>query len=784
MNSASHPTPRICRKLGWLRLQIRGFILIELVLMLLAWFICLFWFEFALDYLPVQFGYDELSQGARVLFLFAVIFGTGYFVFCFGLQRLLIPLQDKSLAILIEKKYPEFSDALITSVETEQGRLDEDLLRTTVSKADERIQNVRVGRLLNWLRILRFAGVTSGLLISMGLFSSQFNEAFCLAAERFYALKNTKWPRQCHLEMVGLKVKRDDFVEGIPELDDWVASDEGDFKIAKGSSLRLLIRALVPSGASKAGRLPKRCLLRYWGADRSGVCELLPLGAPTNGKQLFSFDGQPFESMLDELSFDIRGGDHRIGPFHVKLVDEPVAKKTELDCTFPDYLAADGTTWAPRSVRWNGRAEFPVGTQVVVRSEVNKPLKKVYVANSKSSRLVQATVTESGFEYSLPPLSERLELQFYLVDQDLVVAESPLVVKMESVLDQAPDITSRLSGIGTSITPNAIVPFVGEIVDDYGVGRQWIEIENLESGSQLELGIPQRKAGELEIAVDFRKLRQNENHPFVITPGNGSQVSLVVKAEDRFDLDSQPNQGVGVKYELDVVTDSELLRLLEQLEVNQRRRLEQIYQELTDARSFLVRSLSTKNRTISDELEPEDAEARKLEPNAESLERKQEMRLLFCQRARLQVDKSAEEVQTVFEVFEKIREQLINNRVDAEDRKKRLAQRILSPLQLTVTETFPKTRMAIVGLETPLKSLQIAIRDQSLSGSADDAANAAIKQVDILLRELDSILSTLVKYETQNELLEIVRTLLKKQKEIHLKTEQLRKQKAFEGLLD
>ena len=67
---------------------------------------------------------------------------------------------------------------------------------------------------------------------------------------------------------------------------------------------------------------------------------------------------------------------------------------------------------------------------------------------------------------------------------------------------------------------------------------------------------------------------------------------------------------------------------------------------------------------------------------------------------------------------------------------------------------------------------------------ADGAFFGAIEQNDLVLTEMNGVLSILIKYETQNELLDIVRKMIKKQNEIMERTKKERERKAFDGLLD
>ena len=52
--------------------------------------------------------------------------------------------------------------------------------------------------------------------------------------------------------------------------------------------------------------------------------------------------------------------------------------------------------------------------------------------------------------------------------------------------DQPPQMAVQLDGIGTAVTPQARIPAVGRITDDYGLGRVWFEyaVDQQKPGSQ------------------------------------------------------------------------------------------------------------------------------------------------------------------------------------------------------------------------------------------------------------------------------------------------------------
>ena len=158
--------------------------------------------------------------------------------------------------------------------------------------------------------------------------------------------------------------------------------------------------------------------------------------------------------------------------------------------------------------------------------------------------------------------------------------------------------------------------------------------------------------------------------------------------------------------------------------------------------------------------------------------------MLFAQRTILQIDKSTQEILGSAEAFDNIRLQLINNRIDSEDRKARFTDQIIAPLRSIGQESMPQLSTQVGELESVLRDFQISPDDSQLSQETDSLAESAIEQTDVTLKQLDNVLSVLLKFETQNELLEIVRGMIKQQNEIKERTKKESQRKAFEGLLD
>ena len=72
---------------------------------------------------------------------------------------------------------------------------------------------------------------------------------------------------------------------------------------------------------------------------------------------------------------------------------------------------------------------------------------------------------------------EDTTLLFDLHDADGIHSRDPVKLVLASRPDETPIVALRLHGISTAITPEARLPIVGEVHDDYGLTRLWFEYQ-------------------------------------------------------------------------------------------------------------------------------------------------------------------------------------------------------------------------------------------------------------------------------------------------------------------
>jgi hypothetical protein len=648
------------------------------------------------------------------------------------------------------------------------------MLEQTAREAQAEIEHVRLRDVFDYRPLFRKLLVAAGVVLSFAFFYAWNQPAVATCINRIYLLKNEPWPRKARIEVVGVEVLGpEDGAAPSAELP-LVVFRDGALKVAKGSNLRLKVRADI--GAEK---VPKVCVVHYKTSEGDRGRVTMNRMRRTAGKyQNYSFANKPLRGILSTVYFDVVGYDCRVRDLTIEVVDSPTIVSTQLDCVFPDYMVDEANSqWLPQTIEWTGATQLPRGTEFTIRAKTNKPLKRVDLFNVETEETTQLTIDAAddasrGFEFHVDRLDDNLTLDVTLFDVDDVVTDRPQRIFIAAVEDEPPRVDVQLRGIGTAVTPDVRIPVTGTVTDDYGVGRTWFDAditlnastEDQQVSEHRELNFALGAAASVEAAIDFRELR-SELDGLELKPKD--QIVLAIRGEDRYDLGEAPNQSSSERYQLDVVSPDTLLAMLESREIGLRRRFEQIIDETTQARDFLVR---VKSPATDLGPEPADSPGDGDEPGDAKLderkaaERAQSLRLLRVQQALQQTRKSAQELMGVATSFLDIREEIINNRVDTEDRKTRLKDLIADPMRAIGEEMFPELEQFSVDLEKVLLDDLNAGRYDLDIGQPQ--AESAADQADLVLAAMEEILQQMLDLETFNELLDIVRQLQKDQQKL------------------
>lgn len=154
---AYHPLAR-------LRRVIRGYVLVEGIVLALILGCLWFWFSIALDYSLHHFSnVDMLDAAPPVRWIMMAIFGlaiTGIVVW-YIFRRLFRDFSNASLAMVLENRFPALlGDRLITAIEladlkrAEKQGYSVDMIVKTMKDAKERVDQVPVLSVFNWWRLV------------------------------------------------------------------------------------------------------------------------------------------------------------------------------------------------------------------------------------------------------------------------------------------------------------------------------------------------------------------------------------------------------------------------------------------------------------------------------------------------------------------------------------------------------------------------------------------------------------------------------------------------------
>jgi hypothetical protein len=594
--------PAIRSTLAALRRRIRRYVVLHGLTAATAWLGIAFWASLAIDRL------FEPPPSVRAIVLGVAALGLGWLLFRLVLRRAFARLTDRNMAMLLERRFPQFDESLLTAVELAEGPADvglppagdvglppggdvrslgeragRQMLVRTCRQAAASVGEVRLGEVFNAGPLRRSTLAAVLLAASVGTFGAMAPETWGIWTQRSLLLGDRLWPRKTRL-----------VVEGF---------DRGVTKVARGDDLEVIAKADL----SKP-RVPSVVEVRYrteGGARLRGTMSREGTVDPARDRyQEYSYT---FRGVLTPIRFDLFGGDDAIRDLRIEVVPSPTIVDMALECHYPDYMDRP-----PRTLPVAGVMQIPAGTRITVRATANKELVEVQVDDGERIATIRnreddgpaggdrvaeprAAVGFRRFAYRLASLTGDKSLRFTLLDADGIRSGRPVRLALATVPDAPPQLAVELRGIGAAITPRARLPATGRIGDDYGISRVWFDYTIDEGEEAGRSGIASDDAGP-------------ETHPIASLAGNvtdfpldhalevrtmrlapGRRLLACVKAADRCTIAGKPNVGTSRRWLLDVVTPEQLRTMLEARELMLRQRFERIMQEVTETRDLLQR---------------------------------------------------------------------------------------------------------------------------------------------------------------------------------------------------
>lgn len=811
-------SPEVLTKLTDLRRQIRKYVFWEGLALVVTLAGLLFWGSFLVDTTYFRLSRLELPQSLRAAFLIGSLAALAGGLVSLLVFRTLRGMRSRALALLLERRFPQLGDGLITAVEATEGGwqpssdIEKAMLQRTIADASRSVQRLNVSEVFDPGPLRRAAIAAVMLVVSILGLAVVDSSAMERWIDGYWRLRDAYWPRETALKVRVLTQPGD-------QLRDFV---DGRYRHPRGGDLQIVIES------AEGKQVPDRIRVDY--RIRNGSWKRSYLTASADQPFQMGFPG-----LLDDLEFWVTGGDFATAsPWRVAVVDAPRVDQMTLGVLYPAYtgLNAVGPTGvAERSELplLGSQVTLPLGSDVQLRAAANKALNGVRIeidANGErfewqlrrepesaaAGRVVQATLTvrareefpqrtatwspdmaaplmsDDGQSFLLPfvmqrdgaqTLREFIEaaasgpgiesvpipwpadavLRMHFEDTDGIVSPDPLRLTINAQVDAPPVVEVELKGISPLITRQARIPVVGWIRDEYGVSSARFEyqIDNATEWKPQQFAAPPAGATR---EFELSRSASERYERFDVLPLDLSvkqRLSLTVWSADGDNLYG-PNDARSQKFVFTVVPVEELLSLLYEREINLRKRFEQLLSELKELQKDL-------------DLHRQRAEQ---VPNETGTMREQTLASLSAcaERSLTQVRKSAAEMLAIQQAFSDIRDELVNNSAETPQNMDRLETKILRPISRANEESFP-------AVDASLGLFSLANRQQR---SPLPAIRESEQELEILVKALERVLLEMRKLETFHEALELLKAIIGSQDELMEETRTQRKARALRAL--
>lgn len=801
---ANRLRPEIRNILNDLRRRIRKYVVWEglaLVVILAGLF---FWLSLGLDAAWFKINKLELPTWFRTALLIVALCVVAVTFLVWVIFRSRGRFDNKNLALVLERQFPQLNDRLITAVEASEIRrehpseLSNAMLDRTVDDVSSLSRELPVDAVFE-KRPLRRAIIAAAVLavsvLGFGVLNAQAMGRWWSA---FVHQKETYWERDTLLNVRVISQPGD----RVREFEE--SAGQMVYRHARGADLSLLID--VPKGDDdKPWAVPDRVQLDTRRADgnRSRVF-LSP-----SGEREYRFT---INQLQDELRLWVQGNDYtnRI-PYVVTIVDPPRVDSIKLNCDYPAYTGLNETGNTNVSVN-DTQVTIPIGTKFAMQVETNKPLVGYrmqtdlweLILDSSGSRLVvksenaaddktysfaeqltdklfqpgstkfsipmaiQSDVTEPLAELANPvdgaiPLKADSVVRIYVEDEDEIVSTDPARLTINGRLDQPPMVEVRRRGISDVITRKAVIPVEGKINDDYGVDKARFEFRVDDETDWRPRSFRNAPADRIE-TFTLQRDDKTQWEQFEVLPLDlkiGQQLTLSVVAEDADNLNG-PHETRSEQYVFKIVSNEDLLSLLYSREVNLRRRFEQIIREVEQTRDDLAIQASRSATKPTDDSDSTTNGGGGLGQSPAAV----------AVRSQAAIRKNANETLSLEQSFGEILEELVNNAVHTRQMVDRIKDLIVKPMAEVNQKDYPKVDEAIGAFR--IKT------EQKQNGTA--AAEECVRSCDVLIAKMKRVLAEIEDLAEFHEALKDLKNIIDAQQKVSEETKALQKQKLIDSL--
>lgn len=427
-----------------------------------------------------------------------------------------------------------------------------------------------------------------------------------------------------------------------------------------------------------------------------------------------------FPRVRDSFRFHLRGGDDITRWYEVRLSERPRVESATLIVTPPPY------TQLPPVVLAEGQrsVELYAGSTLSIGINCNKPISNARLMSGGQMVGEAHPDGEGGWTSEVHPMASAT-YHFDLLDKDGLRNVRPIRFSARILQDHAPKVRLSIPDVGNLVTLEAVLSVEAEFSDDLGLAEADV-FYRVSDGEQVSVGVEGFEAGQ-------KLFTATKNWPIASTHAEvGSQVAVFARAVD-FDDVSGPNDRDSAAVTFRIATAEELQADFARREQEFRRQFQRLMQSQERIRGELLSLLSRIN-----------------DPQTQT-----DLKLLLAPFERRQRQLNAQ-VNLIRRQFEQLVNEMRINRLDTQETQVRLVEGIIAPLsQLAVAElTDSADLLRRLGRE----------RTESLARTVDPL------QARILIK-MQSILDNMLKWEGYQETVNMLREILRLQRELEDETQ-------------
>lgn len=743
----------------------------------------------------------ELPMGLRAGLLAIMLVGALWLMFRSVILPLLRRIHDRDLALLLERRFPEFQDRLITAVEGTQGLpldgpLMSQMLARTVSEAEHLARCAQPEDIFNHQPLKKRGWIAGILMLSVAGIGAAAPETLPRWWNAFVRCKAVYHERTTQLDVHVIQQPGDRRLPFRTETETRL------YLHPRGNDLELELT--VPDELNPSDQpwvVPERVRVDVQRSDGT-----------TNRTYVSPTSDRTFRYMItrlqDDVTIELLAGDFRSPePLIVQSVAPPALDKITIQCDYPNY-----THWNElRATTLNitgSEISLPIGTHFRLEATSSKPLRSVRIATdlfelsgdtesshldfrgdgdavgpnllSPDGQLIRANFrlfpgdtsetpvvnvkANATLRENLLTIGPNTSLKFTLHDQDNIVSTRPLVFRVQGIEDRPPAIDIRTGGVDSAITRRAVIPFSGSVRDDYGLQATGFEfiVDDESHWRPRPFSSPfTKETMEFILGEEARSL-QHDAKPelFRVQPldlTEGQTLSIAVTATDACTI-GIPNVTRGDPFVFRVVSNEELLSLLYTREINLRRRFEEALREIQQVR---------------DDLGFHEQMAKRIEIAGDNAKPEDRIGLTTCAtRSGNTLRRQTNELQSVLLGFDGIIRQLINNAVPPAQLSETMRDNIVIPLQEVVETDLPKADRAASRFRVAATSRQ----------PSSALITESEKQVAQVITRLKQVLESIRNMAEFHEVLSDLRAVQEEQKRIQQDTKRLKRQRLIDNL--